>query len=52
MIGNAKKYAGPSSEITIVANMGAEGDAIRITIRDSGSGMPPEDLPYLFDHFY
>jgi signal transduction histidine kinase len=47
---NAVRYgpAGSSIEVTLRS----EADAARVSIRDSGPGVPEEALPHLFDSFY
>jgi signal transduction histidine kinase len=49
-IENAVKYShhGTAVEITLVADAG---DAL-LTVRNRGDGIPPDDLPYVFDRFY
>jgi two-component system sensor histidine kinase KdpD len=50
LIENAAKYSPPETEITVVAD-GEEG-AVRVCVIDHGFGIPPADLPHIFDTFY
>lgn len=49
ILGNAISYAGEGAEVWVQLE---DGDPVRLTIRDSGQGIRPEDLPYIFDSFY
>lgn len=49
LLGNAEKYA-PGAETEVWAQI--MGKQYEIHVRDHGGGVPPEDMPFLFDKFY
>ena len=50
LIGNALKYSLPGTPIDIVVDSGA--DQVVVSVRDQSRGIPPEELPHLFERFY
>lgn len=49
LVANARKYA-PGSPIEVSGTR--EGDNYLVNVRDFGSGIAPEDIPFAFDRFY
>lgn len=47
---NAVKYTEPGGEIHVRGQV--EGSQIILQVSDSGIGIPPADLPFIFDKFY
>lgn len=50
LVFNAIKYTPAQGTVELIANL--DGDKICIDIRDTGIGIPPEDLPHIFKEFY
>ena len=50
LIGNAIKYTPAGGAIKVSAL--ADGETIVISVADTGLGIPPSDLPYIFNKFY
>jgi two-component system, OmpR family, sensor histidine kinase NblS len=52
LLSNAIKYTDDNGRIKVRAELTELGDALEVSVQDSGIGIPDEHLPYIFDRFY
>ena len=50
LISNAVKYTPKGGHISV--ETARDKTCVRVTVRDNGPGVKPEDAPYVFDRFY
>ena len=50
LLSNASKYSPLGTEITVRAS--AEGQEVLVQVRDRGIGIPPQEMPHVFERFY
>ena len=49
LLNNAAKYTPPGGTITV--SVAVQPESVSLTVRDTGTGIPPEQMPYLFELF-
>ncbi len=50
LLSNAVEYTPPGGDVALIAV--ASGSQVQVTVKDSGPGIPVEDLPHIFERFY
>jgi len=50
LVSNAIKFTSSGGTVEVV--LARDGDSARIVVRDSGPGIPPDQLPHVFERFY
>jgi len=52
LLDNALRWTPPGGEAVVRLHPGAQRDEVRVTVRDTGPGIPEEHLPNVFERFY
>ncbi|MEU3185110.1 HAMP domain-containing sensor histidine kinase [Streptomyces sp. NPDC006923] len=52
LVSNAVRHTPPGGRVTLRAYVTEAGDEVAVEVADTGSGIPADDLPYVFDRFW
>ncbi len=52
LINNAINYTGDDKLVRVTQTLSADGSRVRVSVTDSGAGIPPEQIPLIWDRYY
>ena len=52
LINNAVNYTGEDKLVRVTQSLTGDGKRVRVSVTDSGAGIPPEQIPYIWDRYY
>lgn len=52
LINNAINYTGDDKLVRVTQALSGDGSRVRISVIDSGAGIPPEQIPFIWDRYY
>ncbi len=52
LLSNAIKYTPDGGRVKVRAELSANGDAVEVSVQDTGIGIAEEHIPFIFDRFY
>ncbi|MDX3850265.1 HAMP domain-containing sensor histidine kinase [Streptomyces sp. AK02-01A] len=52
LVSNAVRHTPPGGRVTLRSYVADAGDELAVEVADTGSGIPADDLPYVFDRFW
>lgn len=52
LLGNAVNYTGEDKTVYISLKSSMDGKRVKLSVRDTGKGIPKEELPYIWERYY